>query len=477
MKPFTRREFVKTSAVVGAGAGLLASGLSACRFDSADVPAAPASGWDMVPDILSRIHSPLFPDRTFVVTDHGAVGDGTTDASQAFADAVAACSDAGGGRVVVPAGDYLTGPIRLRSNIELHVEEGAVIRFKQDPEAYLPAVFTRWEGVELMNYSALIYAHNEENVAVTGAGTLDGQADNEHWWPWKGKEEDGWKDGMPNQFEARDRLFRMAEDGVPVADRQFGSGDNLRPSFIHPVQCQNVLIEGVTILQSPMWVVHPTRCSNVTVRGITVNSHGPNNDGCNPESCRDVLIEDCYFDTGDDCIAIKSGRNADGRRVAEPSANIVIRNCTMRDGHGGVVVGSEISGGVHHVFAEDCHMDSPNLERVLRIKTNSVRGGTIEHIYMRNVEVGEVADAVLRINFLYEEGDAGMFDPVVREIHMENVTSNSSEYGLYLIGYERAPISNVYLTNCHFHNAEDGNVIEYVDGLETENVTVNGAPL
>jgi polygalacturonase len=359
----------------------------------------------------------------------------------------------------------------------LHLVEGATLRFSTNPTDYLPAVYTRWEGVELMNYSPLIYAFEAENIAVTGRGTLDGQADNERWWPWKGREEYGWEGDEPEQSVARTRLFQLAEDGVPVEERVFGDGDYLRPSFVEFYRCQSVLIEGVTIERSPMWLVHPTLCTNVTVRGITARSHGPNNDGCNPESCTDVLIEDCFFDTGDDCIAIKSGRNADGRRVGVPSANIVVRNCTMRDGHGGVVMGSEISGGVHHVFAERCQMDSPNLERVLRIKTNSVRGGTIENIYMRDIDVGQVADAVVRINFLYEEGDAGTFDPTVRDIYVQNVTSESSEYALYLIGYDDAPIRDVHLTNCRFQDVEQGNVIEHVEGLALENVFINSEPI
>ena len=168
-----------------------------------------------------------------------------------------------------------------------------------------------------------------------------------------------------------------------------------------------MLIEGVTIVNSPMWEIHPVLCQNVTVRDVSIGSHGPNNDGCDPESCRDVLIEGCMFDTGDDCIAIKSGRNDDGRRVNVPSENVIIRNCTMKDGHGGVVIGSEISGGVRNVFAEHCRMDSPHLDRALRLKNNAVRGGVVEDIYMRDVTVGQVAEAVLTIDFFYEEGDSG----------------------------------------------------------------------
>jgi polygalacturonase len=178
-----------------------------------------------------------------------------------------------------------------------------------------------------------------------------------------------------------------------------------------------------------------------------------------------VLIENCEFDTGDDCIAIKSGRNADGRRVNVPVENIVIRGCQMKDGHGGVTIGSEISGGARNIFAENCRMDSPNLDRVLRLKTNSVRGGVIENIYMRNVTVGQVADAIVHVDFHYEEGDTGKFTPTVRNIEVERVTSKKSKYGLYLRGYAKSPIRNVRLKDCTFENVAKADVLEHVEGL------------
>ncbi|PAP80890.1 glycoside hydrolase [Rubrivirga sp. SAORIC476] len=473
----SRRQFARTLAL---GAGALAVLPGCARLGtSAEAVAAgrDAAAWDRVPGILARIQAPRFPDRDEPVTAHGAVEGGEVVATDAFRGAVEAVHAAGGGRVVVPPGIWLTGPIHLLSNVELHVSEGATLRFVTDPEAYLPAVYTRWEGVELMNYSPLIYAVDQENVAVTGGGTLDGQAEGEAWWTWKGPWKDnrhGWTEGMPQQREARDRLFAQAEAGVPVEERVYGTGDYLRPSFVEFLRCRNVLIEGVTVVRSPMWLLHPTLCTNVTVRGVTANSHGPNNDGCNPESCTDVLIEGCTFDTGDDCIALKSGRNADGRRLAAPIQNVVVRDCTMRDGHGGVVIGSEMSGGARDVFAERCQMDSPNLERVLRIKTNSIRGGVVEGVYMRDVTAGQVADAIVRINFLYEEGDAGDFPPTVRDIDVRRVTSQRSEYALYLIGYPHAPIRDVHLADCRFAGVEQGSVIEHVEGLTFDDVTVNG---
>jgi polygalacturonase len=457
-----RRDFLRLAC---AGDGALAFSLLA-RTAVAE--------WDSVAAILDRIRPPVFPARDFDISKYGAVGDGVADCTGALRQAIAACSQAGGGRVVVPSGNFMTGAIHLRSNVNLHISEGATLRFNQDPNQYLPAVYTRWEGVECMSYSPLIYAFEKENIAVTGSGTLDGQADNEHWWWWNGSPLFGGGREKSNQMAARSGLFKMAENDAPVSERRFGEGSYLRPNFLQFYRCRNVLLDGITIRNSPMWQIHPVLCTNVTVRGMAAVSHGPNNDGCNPESSRDVLIEDCLFDTGDDCIAIKSGRNRDGRRVGMPSENIVIRNCRMKDGHGGVTIGSEASGGVRNVFAEKCRMDSPNLDRVLRLKTNSFRGGFIENVFMRDVTVGQVADAILSINLFYEEGAAGQFPPFVRNIEMTNVTSRKSRYALYLRGYKESPLRNIRLAHCSFENVAEADVIENVQELGFDQVTVNG---
>jgi polygalacturonase len=467
----TRRDFLATSALAGAGffaaPGLFGRAGARGRFDTQAVH----RGWAEADAILARIKPPEFPDRVFPVTKFGAEGDGVRDCTTAFREAVAACAEAGGGQVLVPDGRYLTGAIHLRSRVNLHLSDGATIAFSRNPDHYLPVVFTRWEGVELMNYSALIYAFEQRDIAITGRGTLDGQADAEHWWPWKGSR------SLPpeaTQMAARARLIDMGARGVPVAERVFGPGSFLRPNFIQPYRCQNVLVDGVTIVNSPMWEVHPVLCRNVTVRNVSINSHGPNNDGCDPESCSDVLIEGCTFDTGDDCIALKSGRNEDGRRIAAPIENVVIRGCAMKDGHGGVVIGSEVSGGARNIFAERCRMDSPNLDRALRIKTNSVRGGFVEHVYMRDVTVGQVAEAVVTIDLFYEEGDAGRFPPVVREIDVRNVTSGRSQYSFLLRGYAHTPIRDIRVTDCTFDNVAKDELIEGVTGLTLKNVSVNG---
>ena len=430
-------------------------------------------GWDAFPALLQRISPPTFPQKDFDITKFGAVGDGKTDCSKAFKKAINKCNTEGGGRVVVPKGIYLTGAIHLKSNVNLYVSKEATIKFSADPKNYLPVVFVRWEGVECMNYSPLIYAYEQENIAVTGEGILDGQGANDNWWSWKGKKEAGWVAGMPNQNDARKKLFEMGEKDVPVAERIFGDGFYLRPNFFEPYKCKNVLVQGVKFKDSPMWFLNPVLCRNVSIIGVTTEGLGPNNDGCDPESCTDVLIKNCYFNTGDDCIAIKSGRNNDGRRVNVPCSNIIIQGCRMKNGHGGVSIGSELSGGIRNVYAENDTMDSPNLDRMLRIKTNSIRGGVVENVYFRNIKVGQVADAVMQIDFYYEEGDAGSFTPLVQNVELKNIESDKSKYGIWIRAYDRSPATNVHLENCTFTNVAQPNVLENVKNLSLINVKVN----
>lgn len=421
---------------------------------------------------IDHILVPTFPDFDVLITDY--IPDGHTDCTAAFSAAIEAAHRAGGGRVVVPAGTYLTGPIHLKSHVNLYVEKGAMIRFHQDPLKYLPLVRTYWEGVELYNYSPLIYAFEQENLAITGEGILDGNGDTSHWWPWKGQAAYGWKEGEPHQGPGRDILFQMAEDQVPVEDRTFGEGYYLRPSFIQPFRCRNVLIQGVTVLHSPMWQIHPVLCENITIDSVKIIGHGPNNDGVDPESCKNVLIKNSYFDNGDDCIAIKSGRNADGRRVNEASENIYIFGNYMKDGHGGVVIGSEISGSVRNVIAEHNIFDSPNLDRALRIKTNSKRGGIIENIYFRNSTVKKVGGEVIQIDMDYEEGDTGDFTPIVRDIEVRNIRTEEAEFGLWIKAYERSPVQNLRIIDCDFNHVKTPFLVEHIKGVEVKNFKING---
>jgi polygalacturonase len=455
----TRRRFIQRAA---AAVPVLALSPRVQAWQPADV-------WTQADAIVRGLTIPAFAPRTFDITAFGAVGDGRFSCTEAIRKAIAACSAAGGGRVVVPNGRFLTGAVRLDSNVDLHLEDQATLAFTDDVNEY-PIVFTRWEGVELMNVSPFIYAWEAHDIAITGRGTLDGQANEARWWHWRLPAA-----GSPGRDRpARNRLIEMQAKGVPVAQRVFGPSDFLRPNFVQPYRSRNILIDGPTIVNSPMWEIHPVLCRGVTVRNVTVRSHGPNNDGCNPESCDGVLIDGCTFDTGDDCIALKSGRNDDGRRLNVPVQNVVIRNCSMKDGHGGVVIGSEISGGARDIFAEKCRMDSPQLDRALRIKTNSVRGGVIENVFMRDVTIGQVAEAVVTINFFYEEGEGGPHMPVVRNVDVRNVTSRKSQHALLLRGFKGAPISGVRLENCTFDGVEKPDVLENVKEVELKNVRVNG---
>lgn len=435
--------------------------------------------WQRADEIVENIIVPDFSDRTFNVNDYGAVADGQENDSEAFRKAIEACNAAGGGKVLVPAGRYLTGPIHLKSNVNFHLAEGAEILFTKDKSAYLPMVHTSYEGVELMNYSPLIYAFEQENIAVTGKGIFNGQASNDNWWQWVGKDEYGYREGMPKQTDEQNlpRLRKMNEEGIPVAERKFGDGYNLRPTFFEPFSCENVLVQGVTFTNAPFWVMHPIKCNNVTIDAVTVRSHGPNNDGCDPEYSKNVLIKNSIFDTGDDCIAIKSGRNEDGRRVAIPSENIVVQNCEMKDGHGGVVMGSEISAGVRNVFVRNCQMDSPNLDRAIRIKTNTLRGGFVEDVYVKDLQVGQVKEAVLKINTYYgiyanQEGD---YIPSIKNITLENVrVENGGKYGLLIKGRESSPVQNVKLKNVTIKSTETPLEVENCEPITFINTTING---
>lgn len=438
-----------------------------------------ADAFDEADKIIKSINIKQFDNLTLNIKDLGAVADAKTLNTTIINTAIDSCNAAGGGKVIIPSGDFLTGPIVLKSNVTLHLEEGANVLFSTNPDEYLPVVHTSYEGVELMNYSPLIRAYKQKNIAVTGKGTLNGQADNQNWWPWVGKERYGWKEGTLNQRDSINlpTLRKMNENNTPISERVFGDGYQFRPTFFEPFECENVLLEGVTIKNAPFWVIHPLKCNYVRVDGVTVDSHGPNNDGCDPEYSKNVHITNCKFDTGDDCIAIKSGRNNDGRRVKIPSENIVVENCEMKDGHGGVVLGSEISAGVRNVYVRNCNMDSPNLDRAIRIKTNTLRGGFVENVYVKNIKVGQVKEALLRVNTYYGTyaNQEGEFVPTIKNIYLEDITvENSGKYGLLIKGREQIPVENVSLTNVHIKNAKTPMSVENSQPVIFNNSTING---
>ncbi len=409
---------------------------------------------------MKRIVTPTFPKREFSISDYGAVAHSTAPCTDALKAAIAACHQAGGGRVIVPAGRFLTGAIHLKSDVNLHLADGAELVFSDQPEDYLPVVFVRVGGIELYNYSPLIYARDCTNVAVTGKGKLNGNA--KRWWDWKDRET---KAG-----------FEMGAKGVPVEQRVFGKPEHaIRPSFLSLVSCTNILLEDFTIGSGPNWTIHPIYCQNTTIRGVKVITDGPNNDGIDPDSCRDVLIENCTFDTGDDCVVLKSGYNEDGWRVGRPTENVILRNCASKRGHGGLVIGSEMSGDVRNVFMENCEFEGT--DRAIRIKSRRGRGGVVENVFARNLKVKHLQREVVILNMDYSADRSQATNekpPVFRNMQFENMTGDGAPTAVFIQGLEDSPIANLRFVNASITSTK-GVLVNYARGLLFDHVQVTPA--
>ncbi|HEY5470095.1 MAG TPA: glycoside hydrolase family 28 protein [Bacteroidales bacterium] len=428
----------------------------------------------LYPEVQNLIVAPTFKDMTYNIAEYGGVADDSLFLNHKVINStIDLCSSKGGGIVLIPKGVWHTGPIVLKSNVNLQVAEGGVLLFTSDITQY-PTVLTRWEGLDCNNTSPMIYAYGQENIAITGKGTIDGGASRDNWWGMRRLSV------VPGQeVRGRPLLMEWSEKNTPIEQRIMGPADNLRPQLINLYKCKNILIQDLTLVRPAFWTIHPLLSENITVKGVKIFTQGaPNGDGCDPESCKNVLIENCSFSTGDDCIAIKSGRNNDGRTWNIPSENIIVRGCSMENGHGGVVIGSEISGGYRNLFVENCEMNSPSLDRVIRIKTNNCRGGVIENVYVRNVNVGQCREAVLLIDLLYEPGEKCTrdFPPVVKNVYLDNVKCEKSLYGVFISGYEdMTNVSNINLLNCTWTNVKDNNkIVGLVEGLTFKNSTING---
>lgn len=431
-----------------------------------------ATAWSNMTEIYNQIIPPTFPDKSYLITDYYDGRDSLY--TKAINQAITVCASQGGGKVIIPKGEFLTAPIQLKSNVNLHLSDSAILKFTTDYNLF-DVVLTRIEGIDCYNISPLIYAYGETNIAITGNGIMDGQADSTNWFCEKRIRGIKQKDG--SKVNEKTLLYEMKKDSLPIEERIFKGEKCMRPQFINFYKCKNILLEGFTINRSPFWLIHPLLSENIIVRNVKMQSYGYNNDGCDPESCKNVLIEDCDFDTGDDCIAIKSGRDEDGRFWDIPCKNIIIRHCRMKKGHAGVAIGSEITGGCHNVWIENCKMDSPNLDRIIRIKSNAIRGGRVENIFVRNITVGECKQSILGFELKYWGVNEGPYLPHFQNIHLENITSKKSQYVLHLDGFsDKIQAQGIFIKNCTFDGVTkpEINKIIGVTDIHFKNVKING---
>jgi polygalacturonase len=418
---------------------------------------------------MPQLQRPVFPDRTFSIVDYGAKGDGTTRNTEAFRKAIGACHAAGGGKVLVPPGKWLTGAIHLKSQVNLHLQEGAEIHFSDDPQEYLPAVFTRWAGFEVMNYSPLIYANGCENIALTGPGKLYGHG--RKWWEWNQRLDEKNKIGP--------HLQEQAVRGVPPQQRVYASPDlGLRPQFISPIHCRNVLLEGFTIAEpGPFWTIQFVYCENVIARGLTLHTKGgPNTDGINLDSTRFALVEHCLLDVGDDAVCLKSGINEDGWRVGKPTENVVVRNITALNCHGGIVIGSETSGGVRNLLVYDCVYDGSDCG--IRLKSNPARGGVVEKIHYRNIRMRRIKTEAIRLESNYAAWGAAENQthyPTFRNINIADIVCDGAGRAAWIQGNAHQPIENLRLDRVSISGANSGLWLENIQGVTLNHVTCGGS--
>lgn len=429
----------------------------------APVPEAFASGPASEASIVSNIARTSFPSFTITVTPPvEGTGEVSGEVRRDFQHAIDSCSLAGGGTVIVKPGEYhLNGSLFLKSDVNLHLEKGAILKFSGNADDFLPTVFTRWEGTELYGHSAMIYANHATNIAITGEGVIDANA---------GVEMSSWG---PNEATDRDRLRDQGERLVPVSERQYGKGTILRPSAVEFVGCSRILLEDVTIKNSPFWTIHPVYCDNVIVRGVTIDTHFANNDGCDPDATSNVLIENCVFNVGDDAIAIKSGRDADGRRVGRPSKNIVIRNCLFNSECNGLCIGSEMSGGVENVFMHDIQIGT--VKNAIYFKSNRDRGGYIRNVFVDNITVQHALGAVLRFETNYFGFRGGKHASQYENFHINNIdVKKSDHYAFFISGYPEKPVRNVVVSNMTVAEAPQPYYMHCTESVTLNNCRVNG---
>jgi polygalacturonase len=412
--------------------------------------------------------------KTYNLKELGADITGQTKCSKLINQTIEQAAAEGGGTLYFPAGQYLTGAIYLKSNITLHIESGAIVRFSNDFEDYLPFIKVRWEGVFMYSFAPLINAQNAENITITGHGTLEGQG--QKWWDFQRKTTGEIRTaGDVTQLTDLQRQWDIANKDLQVSGyyqntlkRRF-----FRPPFIQFLECKNSIIEGITIQNSPFWTVNPVGCDNVLVHGITIKNpdNGPNTDGINPSSCSNVRISDCFISVGDDCVTIKSGRDADGRAYGKPCENITITNCVMLSGHGGVVIGSEMSGGVKKVTISNCVFDGTDAG--VRLKASRGRGGVVEEIRVNNIVMNNIQKNAFIFDLFYDRNSqlepVSERTPVFRNVHISNVTGNNVKKVGYITGIEEMPIEEISFTNINMV-AQTGFTAQTAHNIQFHNV-------
>lgn len=489
-------------------AGLMALASCSAPQTSADPNADLQAYMADLPFEMPAMTRPVFADRTVSVTDFGGVGDGQADNTQAFAKAMQSLSTQGGGCLQVPSGVWSTGPIVFEDNVNLYLCEGAVIRFTADYDAY-PIVDCYFEGLKTKRCMAPLTATGKKNIAITGKGTIDGNGDAWRWVKRSKLTEGQWKNclkrggvtGIAQGSEVWaptqpiiDRL-RTANMNVPtdcVTDEDWQNArDFLRPVLLEFAHCQNVLLEGVCFQNSPAWNLHPFMCENVIISNVMVINpwFSQNGDGLDLEACKNALIVNSKFDVGDDAICVKSGKDKDGRDLQTPCENVVVDGCAVYHGHGGFVVGSEMSSGIKNVSVRNCSFLGTDVG--LRFKSKRGRGGIVENIHIENISMIDIPTECILFDMHYsglsasEEKALGMnknvsatdlpavdeTTPVFRDIYISDIVCQGAERAMYFNGIPEMPITNINISNAHI-TAQSGITINHSQGITISDVSI-----
>lgn len=456
--------------------------------------------YEGVPFDMPQVVRPSFPDYEVNITNYGAVSDGTTLCTDAINNAITHVSAKGGGTVIIPAGLWYTGPIELKSNVRLHTEYGALILFTSNLDSY-KIIDTSFEGLDTRRCQSPIYARNAHNIAITGHGTFDGCG--EDWRPVKKSKvtSNQWKALLKkaNITNEKKNIWYPSEESRRGAEAcyDFNVPDNidtdaewesikrwLRPTLLNFIACDTVLLENTTFKNSPAWCLHPLICTHLTIDGVQVSNpwYAQNGDALDIESCRNVLVINSTFDAGDDAICIKSGKDADGRRRAIPCENIIIRNNTVLHGHGGFVVGSEMSGGARNIFIGNCSFIGTDVG--LRFKSTRGRGGVVENIYIEDIVMTNIPEEPLLFDLFYGKKGKATADsippvseetPIFRDIHIKDIICRGAGRAMYFNGLPEMKIKNIYIDNVSIINAQSGIVINQADNVAITNTTVEPA--